>query len=64
VLEAHGQSDTGPVRKSNQDRFISDTALHLFIVADGMGGHSAGEVASSLAVETITGFIRRTEEDL
>jgi len=63
VVEAHGLSDPGPVRKSNQDRFISDPELRLFVVADGMGGHSAGEVASGLAVETIAGFIRRTEED-
>ena len=63
MVDAHGLSDAGPVRKSNQDRFISDPALQLFVVADGMGGHSAGEVASSLAVETITGFIRRTDED-
>ena len=63
MVEAHGLSDTGPIRKSNQDRYLSDTALQLFVVADGMGGHAAGEVASSLAVETITGFIRRTEED-
>jgi len=63
VLEAHGLSDPGPVRKTNEDNFISDSGLQLFVVADGMGGHSAGEVASSLAVETILGFIRRTQED-
>jgi PPM family protein phosphatase len=63
VIDAHGLSDRGPVRKSNEDSFISDPTLKLFVVADGMGGHSAGEVASNLAVETIESFIRRTEED-
>jgi len=63
VIEAHGLSDRGPVRKSNEDSYISDPTLKLFVVADGMGGHAAGEVASNLAVETIEGFIRRTEED-
>jgi protein phosphatase len=63
VLEAHGLSDVGHARKTNEDSFISDTALQLFVVADGMGGHSAGEVASSLAVDAIAGFIRRTEGD-
>ena len=63
MIEAHGLSDRGPVRKSNEDCFISDPALRLFVVADGMGGHSAGEVASNLAAETIEGFIRRTDED-
>jgi serine/threonine protein phosphatase PrpC len=63
VFDAHGLSDRGPVRKSNEDSYISDPTLKLFVVADGMGGHSAGEVASNLAVETIESFIRRTDED-
>jgi PPM family protein phosphatase len=63
VLKARGLSDIGPVRKNNEDSFVSDEALRLFVVADGMGGHSAGEIASNLAVETIVGFIRRSEED-
>jgi PPM family protein phosphatase len=63
VVEAHGLSDSGPVRKINEDSFVCDADLRLFIVADGLGGHSAGEVASALAVETISGFIRRTDED-
>ena len=63
MIEAHGLSDIGPVRKTNEDGFFSDPALQLLVVADGMGGHAAGEVASSLAVDTIAGFIRRTEGD-
>src|SRR4026209_3065484 len=63
VLSAYGATDIGPVRKTNEDNFASDEGLQLFVVADGMGGHSAGEAASSLAVETIVGFIRRSGAD-
>jgi protein phosphatase len=63
VLTVFGITDPGPVRKTNEDRFSVDEQLQLLVVADGMGGHLAGEVASSLAVETIIGFIRRSEEE-
>lgn len=63
MIDALGFTDPGPVRKTNEDCFFCDGSLGLFIVADGLGGHAAGEVASSLAVETISGFIRRTEDD-
>jgi protein phosphatase len=63
VIQAHGVSDVGRVRKTNEDNFLCDPALQLFVVADGLGGHAAGEVASRLAVETIHGFVRRIDED-
>ena len=55
-LSVGTRTDIGP-RKMNQDHFGTWPELGLYVVADGMGGHNAGEVASHLAVETIHGFI-------
>ena len=55
-LNVGTRSDIGP-RKMNQDHFGTWPELGLYVVADGMGGHNAGEVASHLAVETIHDFI-------
>jgi PPM family protein phosphatase len=61
-VKAFGLSETGPVRRMNEDCFVSAEDLRLFVVADGMGGHAAGEVAAKVAVESIENFIRRTHE--
>jgi protein phosphatase len=52
-------TDLGRKRKSNEDAFYVDDMLGLYVVADGMGGHAAGEVASQEAVETVYGMVKR-----
>jgi PPM family protein phosphatase len=53
-IKAFAVSDTGKVRKHNEDCFCIDDQLGLYVVCDGMGGHAAGEVASKTAVNAIT----------
>ncbi len=58
VCEA--RSDVGRKRKGNEDSLSLDQEQRLFVLADGMGGHAAGEVASRVAVEAIDEFVRLT----
>jgi protein phosphatase len=51
-------TDLGRKRSTNEDAFFADDALGLYVVADGMGGHAAGEVASHEAVEAIYGMVK------
>ncbi len=53
MVQAAGFSDIGKVRKANEDCFLLNEPIGLYIVADGMGGHRGGGVASRIAVDTI-----------
>jgi serine/threonine protein phosphatase PrpC len=63
MIQAFAATDAGPVRKINEDSCAVEDDLQVYVVADGMGGHSAGEVASRLAVEALVGFMRRSHDD-
>ena len=57
---ATGLSDVGLQREHNEDSFVVLNEYDLYIVADGMGGHRAGDVASRIATETIAEFFKST----
>lgn len=61
-VESTGITDVGKKRKGNEDSLFLDDSLGLYIVADGMGGHLAGEVASELVVDTIRDYMKRFKE--
>jgi serine/threonine protein phosphatase PrpC len=58
MIEAFGASDPGCVRANNEDYYLLEPSLGLYLVADGMGGAQAGEHASRLAAETVRDIIR------
>jgi protein phosphatase len=58
VLRAYGSTDKGPFRPTNEDCFGIDEHLGLCALADGMGGHNAGEVAARMAVDAVTDYVR------
>ncbi|HEX9458715.1 MAG TPA: Stp1/IreP family PP2C-type Ser/Thr phosphatase [Thermoanaerobaculia bacterium] len=62
-VKAYGLTDVGRQRQHNEDSFLVADEAKLFLVADGMGGHAAGEIASRIAVDSISEFIVHTKED-
>ncbi len=63
VLRAIGLTDVGQEREHNEDCYGLMTDYNLLMVADGMGGHRAGDVASRMAVDAVTEFFRMTEKE-
>jgi protein phosphatase len=62
-VKAYGLTHVGRQRQHNEDSFLVADDAHLYLVADGMGGHAAGEIASRIAVDSISEFILHTKED-
>jgi len=62
VVESAGITDVGKKRKGNEDFLFLDDAMGLYVLADGMGGHQAGEVASELVVDTIRDYMKQFKE--
>ncbi len=63
LTESAGITDVGRKRKGNEDALFLDDALGLYVVADGMGGHLAGEIASQLVVKTISEYILQSKNN-
>lgn len=61
MLQSHALTDIGKIRETNEDSFVCRPPL--FVVADGMGGHVAGEVASRMAVETVDACFAARQQD-
>jgi serine/threonine protein phosphatase PrpC len=64
TMRSYGGTDIGRRRSVNEDAYLCDDELGLWVVADGMGGHAAGEVASQESIDTIHGMVKRGKGSL
>ena len=59
IIEAYGMTDVGKKRKENEDAYLIDRELGLYVVCDGLGGHAAGRAAADLAIAAIRASVQR-----
>jgi len=62
-ISSFGKTDVGRKRELNEDSFAVLEKEGVFVVADGMGGHNAGEIASAIAIETVVKFFKSSADD-
>lgn len=62
-IDAVGLSDVGRMRTRNEDSFGIEEDLSLYVVADGMGGHGNGDIASRIAVQAVSDFVRENSQE-
>jgi protein phosphatase len=64
MILSHGVTDAGCVRTKNEDRIFLNEDLGIFIISDGMGGHTHGEIAAELATSTVQHYLESSQDRL